>query len=49
MTISVKVAALEKMRYNRIAEINNVPLSEWVASILSTYQMIKSQARENCI
>lgn len=38
MTVSAKLSASEKIRYNQIAESHDVSLSEWIASILSIYQ-----------
>ncbi|GAA3594698.1 hypothetical protein Q4Q39_07015 [Flavivirga amylovorans] len=47
MTVSLKVTAFEKMRYNKIASSNNVSLSKWAASILSTYQNAYGELKIN--
>ncbi|GAA3611566.1 hypothetical protein Q4Q39_04980 [Flavivirga amylovorans] len=47
MTVSVKVTAYEKMRYNKIAKYNNISFSEWAASILSMYQNAYGELKIN--
>jgi len=47
MTISAKVTASEKMRYNTIAKSHDISLSEWAASILDMYQNAYGEIRIN--
>jgi hypothetical protein len=47
MTVSAKVTAYEKMRYEKIAESHNISFSEWAASILNIYQNAYGELRIN--
>ncbi|WP_338357530.1 hypothetical protein [Yeosuana marina] len=38
ITVSLKVSALQKIRYYNIAKSHNISFSEWAGSILSIYE-----------
>lgn len=49
MTLSTKVTASQKARYTQIAKSNDIPLSEWIASIIDMYQNGYEELRINSV
>jgi hypothetical protein len=49
VTVSLKVSALEKVRYYIKAKSHNISFSEWAASLLSIYEYAYGELKINSI